>query len=73
MLDNNLPLYNTKRNADVLQEFCKMRTLDIKFWNWTYNLDLDDKASPCDGSKKEFVYILENEIENVNELTDNNL
>ena len=65
MLDNNLPLENTKRNVEVLQEFCKMRTLDIKFWNWTYNLDLEDKAAPCDGSKEEFIYILENEIENI--------
>jgi DNA primase len=68
MLDNNLPLENTKRNVEVLQEFCKMRTLDIKFWNWEYNFDLDEKAAPCDGSKEEFVYILENEIEDVSEL-----
>lgn len=68
MLDNNLPLENTKRNVEVLQAFCKMRTLDIKFWNWTYNLDLDEKAAPCDGSKEEFIYILENEIEDVGEL-----
>lgn len=63
MLDNSLPLENTKRNVEILQAFCKMRTLDIKFWNWTYNLDLEDKAAPCDGSKEEFIYILENEIE----------
>ena len=71
MLDNNLPLENTRRNVEVLQEFCKMRTLDIKFWNWEYNFDLDEKAAPCDGSKEEFIYILENEIENANELMDN--
>ena len=63
MLDNSLPLENTQRNIEVLQTFCKMRTLDIKFWNWTYNLDLDEKAAPCDSSKEEFIYILENEIE----------
>lgn len=68
MLDNNLPLENTKRNVEVLQAFCKMRTLDIKFWNWTYNLDLDEKASLCDGSKEEFIYILENEIEDASKL-----
>lgn len=68
MLDNSLPLENTKRNVEVLQAFCKMRTLDIKFWNWTYNLDLDEKAAPCDSSKEEFIYILENEIEDANKL-----
>lgn len=70
MLDNNLPLENTKRNIDVLLEFCKMKTLDIRFWNWTYNLDLDEKAAPCDCSKEEFIYILENEIEDAGELQD---
>lgn len=68
MLDNNLPFENTKRNADVLQEFCKMRTLNIQFWNWTYNLDLSDKASPCDGTLDEFEYILKNEIEDISKL-----
>ena len=65
MLDNNLPLENTKRNAEILQQYCKMRMLDIKFWNWIYNLDLDEKCAPCDGTKNEFEYILENEIEDV--------
>lgn len=68
MLDNNLSLENTKRNVEILREFCKMRTLDVKFWNWTYNLDLDEKAAPCDGLEEEFVYILEHEIEDVREL-----
>lgn len=65
MLDNNLPFENTKRNVEILQQYCKMRMLDIKFWNWTYNLDLGEKCAPCDGTKMEFEYILENEIEDV--------
>ena len=69
MLDNNLPFENTKRNVEILQQYCKMRMLDIKFWNWTYNLDLGEKCAPCDGTKMEFEYILENEIEDVNKLT----
>lgn len=69
MLDNNLPLENTKRNLEVLQAFCKMRTLDIKFWNWEYNFDLDEKMAPCDSSKEEFIYILENETEDVSKLS----
>lgn len=68
MLDNNLPLENTKRNVDVLREFCKMRTLDIKFWQWKYNLDIGEKAAACDEGKEVFEYILENEIEDVSKL-----
>lgn len=68
MLDKDLPLENTKRNVEVLREFCKMRSLDIRFWNWEYNLDLDDKCAPVDGSKKDFEYILENEIDDVSKL-----
>ena len=60
MMDNSLPLENTKRNVEILQAFCKMRTTDLKYWNWTYNLDLDEKA--------EFRYILENEIEDISKL-----
>jgi DNA primase len=72
MLDNNLPLENTKRNVETLQEFCKMKAVDIRYWNWTYNLDLDEKAAPCDGIKEEFIYILENEIEDASNLIDDN-
>lgn len=70
MLDNNLPLENTKRNAEILQAFCMMKSVEIKYWNWTYNLDLDEKAASCDGSKEEFIYILENEIEDVSKLNE---
>lgn len=68
MLDNSLPLENTKKNIEMLKTFCKMRTLEIRFWNWNYNLDLDDKCAPCDGGKEEFIYILENEIEDASKL-----
>ena len=68
MLDNNLPLENTKRNVNILQEYCKMKAVNIRFWNWIYNLDLDEKSAPCDESKEVFEYILENEIEDVSVL-----
>ena len=70
MLDNNLPLENTKRNVEVLQNFCTMRSAEIKFWNWTDNLDLAEKAAPCDEGRAAFEYILENEIEDVSKLED---
>lgn len=70
MLDNNLPFENTKRNVDVLRAFCMMKSTEIRFWNWEYTLDIDDKAAPCDSGKEVFEYILENEIEDVRELKD---
>ena len=62
MLDKGLPLENTMRNVEVLRSFCQMRDLEIRYWNWEWNLDLDDKCAPVDGSIEEFKYILENEI-----------
>jgi hypothetical protein len=70
LLDKSLPLENTKRNADLLKTFCTMRQLDIRYWNWEYNLTLDDKSAPCDDSKEEFEYILKNEVVDIEELTE---
>lgn len=70
LLDKSLPLENTKRNADLLKTFCTMRQLEIKYWNWEDNLTLDDKAAPCDDSKEEFEYIIQNEILNIENLTE---
>ena len=68
MLDKSLPLENTKRNADLLKTFCTMRQLNISYWNWEDNLTLDDKSAPCDDTKEEFEYILNNEIEPIENL-----
>lgn len=70
MLDKSLSLENTKRNADLLQTFCTMRQLKIKYWNWEDNITLDDKCAPCDDTKEEFEYILSNEIRDISEISD---
>ena len=70
LLDKSLPLENTKRNTDLLKSFCTMRQLQIRYWNWEDNLTLDDKSAPCDDSKEEFEYILNNEIEPIENLTE---
>lgn len=70
MLDKSLPLDNTKRNAEILKSFCVMRQLDIKYWDWTDNLTLDEKAAPCDDTKEELEYILQNEVVDIKELTE---
>ena len=68
LLDKSLPLYNTKRNADLLKTFCTMRQLEIRYWNWEDNITLEDKAAPCDDTKAEFEYILQHEIEPIENL-----
>lgn len=69
MLDKSLPLENTKRNAELLKTFCTMRQLEIKYWDWTDNITLDEKSAPCDDTKEEFEYILQNEVVDIEELT----
>ena len=69
MLDRDLPLENTKRNADLLKTFCTMRQLQIRYWNWEDNITLDEKAAPCDDTKDEFEYILQHEVVDIEELT----
>jgi DNA primase len=68
MLDKSLSLENTKRNAEMLKSFCTMRQLEIKYWDWEDNLTLDEKAAPCDDTKEEFEYILQNEVVDIKEL-----
>lgn len=70
MLDKSLPLENTKRNAELLKTFCTMRQLEIKYWDWTDNITLDEKSAPCDDTKEEFEYILQNEVVDIEELTE---
>jgi DNA primase len=70
LLDKSLPLENTRRNAELLKTFCTMRQLNIKYWNWEDNLTLNDKSAPCDDTKEEFQYILQNEVLDIEELTE---
>jgi DNA primase len=70
MLDRDLPLDNTKKNADLLSTFCTMRQLKIRYWNWEDNITLDEKSAPCDDTKEEFEYILQNEVVDIEELTE---
>ena len=46
-----------------------MKQLEIKYWDWEDNLTLDEKSAPCDDTKEELEYILENEIKSIEELT----
>ena len=46
-----------------------MRQLKIQYWSWEDNITLDDKCAPCDDTKEEFEYILQNEVVDIEELT----
>jgi DNA primase len=73
LLDKSLSLDNTKRNAELLKTFCTMRQLEIRYWNWEDNITLDDKAAPCDDTKAEFEYILQHEIEPIENLEEDEI
>lgn len=68
MLDKSLPLKNTRANIDMLKTFCVMRQIKIRYWDWTDNITLDDKSAPCDDTRDEFEYILNEEIKDEKEL-----
>ena len=73
LLDKSLPLENTKRNAELLKTFCTMRQIKIRYWNWEGNITLSDKSAPCDDSKEEFEYIMRHEIEDIENLTEDEI
>jgi DNA primase len=73
LLDKNLPLENTRRNAELLKTFCTMRQIKVRYWNWENNITLSDKSAPCDDSKEEFEYIMKSEIEDIEKLTDDEI
>ena len=68
MLDSDLELSETKKNADLIKNYAKMRSVDIKFWDWRDNLGLPPKSSPIDSDLNEWNYILQNEIKDINEI-----
>ena len=45
-----------------------MKQSEIRYWDWTENITLDDKSAPCDDTRDEFEYILNEEIKDEKEL-----
>ena len=68
LLDKDLPLENTKRNAELLKTFCTMRQIKIRYWDWTNNITLSPKSAPCDEGLAEFKDIIKTEIESIEKL-----
>ena len=70
MLDNDLPLENTKRNIDMLRSVATMRDLQMSYFDWTECLELPAKASPSDEGKGVLEYILAENIKDETDLED---
>lgn len=70
MLDKDLPLANTKRNADLLRSFCVMKEINIRYWDWTENITMPAKSAPCDTTIDEWHYILTNELKDIERIED---
>lgn len=68
MLDSNLDLTETKKNADLIKKYAPMRSVSIKFWDWRDSLEVGEKSSPMDGTIDNWNYILANEMKDISEL-----
>ena len=68
MLDSDLDLKETKKNADLIKKYASMRDVSIKFWDWRDSLEVGPKSSPMDGTIDNWNYILANEIKDIKEL-----
>ena len=71
MLDEGLDLSVTYQNAQLLKSFAAMRECKVTFFNWKNSLCVGEKESPTDGGRENFYYILNNEIESIENLTEN--
>lgn len=68
MLDSDLDLSETKKNADLLKSYAAMREISIKFWDWRDSLEVGEKSSPMDGTIDSWNYILANELKDIGKL-----
>ena len=73
MLDNDLPIENTKRDIEVLRNVSTMRDFQISYFDWTECLDLPEKSSPSDEGKEVLEDILAENIKDYIEATDDEL
>lgn len=73
MLDNDLPIENTKRDIEVLRNVSAMRDFQISYFDWTECLDLPEKSSPSDEGKEVLEDILAENIKDYIEEKDDEL
>ena len=65
MLDKGLPFDNTLSNISKLQKYLKMSDTTVWWWDWSSS-SLSDKSSPSDYGKEMLMYIINNELKEIN-------
>ena len=73
MLDEGLDLNVTLQNAKLLKSFAAMRECKITYFDWKNSLSVGEKESPTDNGKEIFEYIIHNEIEDISNLTEDEI
>jgi DNA primase len=61
-MDEGLDFEHTKRNADMIKNFCSIFTPEIWYWDSTMDLDIDSKCSPTDMGKDKFEEIMAEQL-----------
>ena len=69
LMDEGLPKENTLKNAQVIKDYCTMRTVEQYWWDWENSLSVTggSKMSPGDCPKDVFEDILKYELEKIDE------
>lgn len=68
MMDQGLPLEETKKNAETLRKCMTMMDVGIKFFDWRDCNLLGEKDSPSDHGKNIFDDIVNNYVKDISEL-----
>jgi DNA primase len=61
-MDEGLEFEHTKRNADMIKNFCGMLTPEIWYWDADQDLDIESKSSPTDIGRAKFDEIMEEQL-----------
>ena len=61
-MDEGLSFEQTKRNADMIKNFCGMLAPEIWYWDADQDLDICAKSSPTDMGKDKFEEIIEEQL-----------
>lgn len=61
-MDEGLEFEHTKRNADIIKNFCGMLAPEIWYWDSDQDLDVEPKSSPTDMGLEKFEEIMEEQL-----------
>lgn len=61
-LDEGLSFEQTKRNADMIKQFCTIYTPEIWYWDADQDLDVLPKSAPTDMGKEKFEEIINEQL-----------